>query len=438
MKIAVVGGGWAGLAAAVAGVQAGHSVTLLEANRQLGGRARALSAQQPDGSPTALDNGQHILIGAYTETLRLMQRVGVNLNTAVLRLPLNLQFPDGSGLCLPHDKRYLPSPLDALAGICQASGWDWRDKLSLLRAALGWQLAGFQCSPQQTVATLCRALSPRIQAQLIEPLCVSALNTPADRASGSVFLRVLRDSLFRPGHPGMRSSNLLLPRVDLGKLFPDAAAAWLGSHQAQVLVGQRVVQLNRLASGWQLVCYGEPAPGLVTFDHVILACPAQEAARLVAGPTPAWAAQAQALQYEAIATVYVNSALRLPAPMISLRSSPTEPAQFVFDRGQLGGPKGLLAFVVSASQGSKAQLEKQVLTQALALGWRGLVPLQTVVEKRATFACTPGLQRPPQQIASGLLACGDYVQGPYPSTLEAAVRSGVQAVQLIETGRTAR
>ena len=98
----------------------------------------------------------------------------------------------------------------------------------------------------------------------------------------------------------------------------------------------------------------------------------------------------------------------------------------MFDKGQLGGPRGLLAFVVSASEGERAVLEQQVCQQAAQqLGLPDLQPLQTVVEKRATFACTPGLQRPPMQIAPGLRACGDYVAGPYPATLEGAVRSGM-------------
>jgi hypothetical protein len=110
--------------------------------------------------------------------------------------------------------------------------------------------------------------------------------------------------------------------------------------------------------------------------------------------------------------------------------------------------------VVSASQGDKDQLQTQVLAQArqqLGLGTAGgavnenkagallqlrqvgqaMQVVQTVVEKRATFACTPGLQRPATLIAPGLLACGDYVQGPYPATLEGAVRSGQQAARLL-------
>jgi hypothetical protein len=98
----------------------------------------------------------------------------------------------------------------------------------------------------------------------------------------------------------------------------------------------------------------------------------------------------------------------------------------------------LLAFVVSASQGGREALQTQVLAQAQSqlggvLQGRTLVPIQTVVEKRATFACTPGLVRPAQHIAPGLVACGDYVDGPYPATLEGAVRSGCSILKTMET-----
>lgn len=145
-----------------------------------------------------------------------------------------------------------------------------------------------------------------------------------------------------------------------------------------------------------------------------------------------WATTAQALQFEAIATVYAHATnARLSQPMLALRSDAANPAQFVFDRGLLGGPQGLLAFVVSASAGERDVLQAQVLAQAHTQLGLALTPLQTVVEKRATFACTPGLLRPPLAIAPGLWACGDYVQGPYPATLEGAVRSGVAAAALL-------
>lgn len=436
-KVAVVGAGWAGMAAAIAHRQAGRQVTVFEAARIVGGRARAVPGVLLDGTAATLDNGQHILIGAYTESLRLMRLVGVDPTTALLRLPLTLQFPDGQGLHLPD----LPPPLDALLGIVRAKGWGWQDKIALLRTATAWQLRGFRCAPHTSVADLCAPLTPRLMAEFIDPLCVSALNTPAREASGQVFLRVLQDSLFS----GRGGSNLLLPRTDLGALFPEAAARWLLQQGGHVVTGQRVQRLVPLSSGrWQLAGATHGAEEADAFDHITLACPSWEAARLVEGlastaglaSAARWGATASALRFEAITTVYAHASnARLPLPMLALRNTAEHPAQFVFDRGQLDGQRGLLAFVVSASDGDRALIEQQVLQQAAAqLGLPGLRPVQTVVEKRATFACTPGLQRPAMQVLPGLTACGDYVDGPYPATLEGAVLSGTAVAACAAAG----
>lgn len=432
MKIAVIGAGWAGMAAAIAHAQAGHAVTVLEAARTVGGRARAVPTTLPDGTPATLDNGQHILIGAYTESLRLMRLVGVDTGTALLRLPLTLQFPDGTGLALPD----LSPPFDALLGIARARGWRWRDRLALLRAASGWQLGGFRCAAHTSVAQLCAGLPARLMAEFIDPLCVSALNTPAAKASGQVFLRVLQDSLFS----GRGGSNLLLPRTHLGALFPEAAARWLAEkYGGAIHTGQRVQGIAQQADGrWEVQGTDFPGP----YDHVTLACPPWEASRLIASATglaaahdaarQQWCAAADALRFEAITTVYAHgTGARLAQPMLALRNTAEMPAQFVFDRGQLDGLHGVLAFVVSASTGERAVVTGQVLQQAAAqLKQPALQPLQTVVEKRATFACTPGLSRPGMAVAPGLAACGDYVDGPYPATLEGAVLCGTAAAAL--------
>ena len=110
-KIAIVGAGWAGLSAAICATQAGHQVTLFEASRHWGGRARSLAVQGKN--EWMLDNGQHILIGAYHQSLRLMKSVGVQENLALWRLPLQLIKPDGTGLVLKN----LPFPLNLLWGI---------------------------------------------------------------------------------------------------------------------------------------------------------------------------------------------------------------------------------------------------------------------------------------------------------------------------------
>ena len=442
MKVAVVGAGWAGCAAAVEATQCGHQVTLFESARIAGGRARRVETTVA-GEPLQIDNGQHILIGAYAETLRLMTTLGVDTSTSLLRLPLRLQFPNGDGLSFPAWR--VPAAVQALIGILGARGWAWQDKWSLLRLARQWQAGGFECPAEMSVAALCSGLSPRAMAGLIEPLCVSALNTPAERASAQVFLRIAKDALFSQAG----ASDLLLPRTDLSTLLPDAALRWLTQRGPAPRLGLRVETLTRGSEGWRIgVRSSDVSSSNETFDAVILACPATEAARLVETVTlPAtlktetanWTARATSLQYEALATVYaqVDSATRntttasLSQPMLALPSRPEEPAQFVFDRGQLGGPTGLLAFVVSASQGDTTQISAQVLAQGQRQLCLPLEMLQTIVEKRATFACTPNLQRPAAQITPGLLACGDYIAGPYPATLEGAVRSGLNAAKLL-------
>ena len=428
IKVAIVGAGWAGMAAAVSACEAGHTVTVFEASRTLGGRARALQGALPDGTPITLDNGQHILIGAYTETLRLMRLVGLDPDALLLRQPLSLPFPDGTGLQTPAYATNWPAPFDAIAAITTARGWTWSERLSLIRASLGWQVKRFTCAPELSVAQLCERVAPRVLHELIEPLCVSALNTPASQASAQVFLRVMKDALF-----GVRGgSHLLLPRTDLSALFPVAAAEWVTQRGGQVHLGQRAGRLRWQAPHWLL---DDQA-----FDRVIWATFSSNAAlalveyvhtapESIASTIKTWAATTSAMRFEAIATVYAWAPqARLPHAMLALRNTPTAPAQFVFDRGQLGGPQGLLAFVVSASEGSREELQAAVLQQAkdqlATLGLPALQPVRTVVEKHATFACTPALHRPPQSIAPGLYAAGDYVQGPYPATLEGAVRSG--------------
>lgn len=418
-RIAVVGAGWAGLAAAVHAVHQGHQVDVFEAARMPGGRARSLEVPVPGAAPIVLDNGQHILIGAYTETLSLMQSVGVSPQRVLHAQPLRLLDAHGHGLALPA----WPAPLDAAWGIARAQGWSWRDKASLLGAALRWQRQGFRCDAACTVVDLCSDLRPRVLRELVEPLCVAALNTPIEQASGEVFLRVLRDALLGRGWGEWGGSWLLLPREPLGAIFPDAAAASLRDAGARLHLGHRVTALASAGSGWR-VEGGH-------FDAVIMAVASWDAVRLLEAadiPAHEWLVQARSLRHESIATVYASGGPRLPEPMLALSAGP---AQFVFDRGQLGGPDGLLAFVASASTGTRESLEAQVLAQAGAEGWHGLKVLQTVVEKRATFACTPGLQRPGLSIAPGLRACGDYVDGPYPATLEGAVRSALAVVEAL-------
>ncbi len=417
LHVAVVGAGWAGLAAAVEASRLGATVTLFEMAPTAGGRARGVVSHG-----AVLDNGMHICIGAYVETLRLMSALGVAESTAFLRMPLTLVDAAGRGL------RARPGP-PAIAfalAVLRRADWRWRDRLALLARAVRWQRDGFRCAATATVAGLCDDLSEPVRRDFIDPLCVAALNTPMAEASGQVFLRVLQDSLFS----GPGSADLLLPRASLSELVPAPALAALARSSVTIRLGHRVDQIERDGSGWRVDDVG--------VDRVVVAASATESARLVSPHAAAWADAAAALRYEPIVTVYARSeGCVLPEPMLALAADTNHPAQFVFDRGQLGGDAGLLAFVVSGAapwvERGAAATESAVFAQAAAeLGRHLGAPLQivrTMIEKRATFACVPGLKRPPMTIAPALFAAGDYIDGPYPATLEGAVRSGLAAAR---------
>jgi len=422
-KVAVIGGGWAGLAAAVELSAAGATVTVFEAAKQLGGRARRV-----DIHGHAIDNGQHILLSAYRETLRLMTTVGANPERLLKRLPLALRHPAaGFSLELPG----LPAPLHLAAGLLSAKGCSVCEKFSAVRFMLALRADHYRLATDCTVAELLdrHGQSGALRRFMWEPLCLAALNTPADRASAQIFANVLRDSL-----GGDRAdTELLLPTVDLGRIFPDAAAEFVTARGGRIMLSTRIEALDP-----SLEIESE------RFDHLILATAPQHAAALLEkhAETSLVAAQLADYDYEPIATLYAGypPEITLPCPMLGLESrAPGGLGQWVFDRGELTGMPGVMAFVLSAS-GVWDERDSESLMAALhgelenALGRKLPAALwhQLIRERRATFTCRPNLTRPTTQTAlRGLWLAGDYVCAGYPATLEGAVRSGVTAARRI-------
>ena len=444
---AVAGGGWAGFAAAVELVRAGHRVTVFEAARTLGGRARRVSF---DGRE--LDNGQHIMLGAYSESLRIMRAVGVDLRSAVLTLPLQMRYPPGGG-GMDFIAPRLPAPLHVGIALLRARGLAREDKMALARFTTTARWMDWRLNNDCSVAELLERFdqTPRLVALMWRPLCLAALNTPPERASAQVFLAVLRDSL------GARraASDMLVPRADLSALFPDAAAAWLHGKGNTIHPGAKVTAIRPVADGWTVEASGAAVGGDWSgqFDGVVLAAsPAASASLLAtlrdAGAAPGFAelaSQLEAFEPEPITTCYLQYApgTRLEIPFYALIDDPATQrwGQFVFDRGQLDAKQdGLFAVVISASSDA-ASLPQEALVAAVAAqlaadlarpelanpSWS-----KVITEKRATYACAPGLRRPPNETpAKGLVLAGDYTAGEYPATLEMAVRSGLQAARLL-------
>lgn len=413
LKVAVIGAGYAGMAAAVELAAAGHAVDVFEASRVAGGRARAA---QIEGF--TVDNGQHILVGAYSETLRLMRAVGVDPGRALKRTPLRFEFPGEFLMQAPH----LPAPLHTAFALLLAQGLDWREKLAAIRLMRGLQADDYRVAPDRSVnAWLDARKTPSRQRRLLwEPLCIAALNTPADRASAQVLANVLRDSL-----GGSReASDMLLPQVDLTALFPGPAAEFVRARGGGVRFGTRVARLRREADAWWIDADGP-------YRHAVLAVAPYHLGALL----PELAPEVAHFDWEPIVTSYFcyPAGLRLPQPMLGVDGGL---AQWLFDRGLLCGQHGLIAAVISA-RGRHLELPTAELEQAIHAEIARLVPglplplsVQTITEKRATFACVPNLRRPATRTAlPGLWLAGDYVAGDYPATLEGAVRSGVAAAR---------
>ena len=393
--VAIVGAGYAGMAAAVTLVLRGIRPTVFESGPVAGGRARRVVTQGVE-----IDNGQHILVGAYSELFRLMHLVGV-AGDAVLRLPLDLRYFDGFRL-----RARFPGSLGLLYALATAA-LPVAEKLSSVRFLRALQRAGFALEEDVTVEELLHRHGQhgKIGRYVWRPLCVSALNTPTDTASAQAFLVVVRDALF--GGPG--ASDLALPRVDLSKLFPEPAAAYVERHGGEVRLGSTVRDLDALRR---------------KYARIIVAVGPHQLKGLLPAGAPSYS-------YQPIYTCYLQyeQATRLPAPMLGMVDGLV---QWVFDRGALTGEHGRLACVISA-QGGHQELEHDAIAQRCHAELARLLPqlpqprwARVIAEKRATIACTPGAKSVRLEVP-GVTLAGDYLDPEYPPTLEAATRSGVRA-----------
>lgn len=427
-KIAVIGGGWAGCAAAVTLTQNGHQVSLFESAKTLGGRARGVGI-----NGLTVDNGQHILLGAYQQSLKLMKTVGVDLNAAFLRLPLQMIYPeheDGMHFIAPR----LPAPLHMLVALWRATGLRREDKLALARFSSAAHWMGWTLNTDCTVAELLQRFdqTDRLCRLMWNPLCIAALNTPAEQASAQVFLNVLRDSL----GASRAASDMLLPRLNLSALFPQKAAEFLQRHGADMVCSSAIKAIKKDgASQWIIESAQQNEQA---FDGVVIATDASNAQRLLSDAGTGMTLPP--LTYEAITSCYLQYApgTSLPRPMYALLDDPSQQrwGQYVFDRGQLHDDQsGLLAVVISSPE--EHQQDHQSLASAIArqladsfqrLELASPMWHQIITEKRATFSCTPALQRPSNSTGvPGLTLAGDYTQGDYPATLEGAISSGIHA-----------
>lgn len=428
--VIVVGGGWAGLTCAVELGMLGHPVTLLESARQLGGRARRVAFAEQ-----TVDNGQHIFVGAYHATLDLMQRLGLSLEQTLARQELDLSVQDSNRrqfqLRLPH----LLAPLNLLVGLVTSRGFSLRDRWHALGFGMRLFTNSLVSDEDISVADLLARThqSPNMITALWEPICLAALNTPIEEASAQVFNRVLHDSFCR----SHRDADMIIPRVDLGRLLPDAAFDFIEQHNGFVHLSQRASEL--LIEKRHIV-------GIKSEDrkyeaaHVVLAIP-PHACQPLLKTHPALhdiAYNLSGYDYQPICTVYLQfpDNVHSDRPMQGFLGTTT---QWIVDRRITGQP-GLMAVVISGP-GQHMQLANDELAahvqdelQEFFPHWPRASSVLVIKEKRATFNCRIGINslRPANRTpVRGLWLAGDYTNTGYPATIESAVISGQQTARQI-------
>jgi squalene-associated FAD-dependent desaturase len=407
VKVTVVGGGLAGLAAALDLVDAGHAVTVLEARPTLGGAVQTLPEREGDPEP-APDNGQHIGLGCFTEYLRFLDRIGEGGSFLRTRLALPVIAEDGAVAAIEP----------RLASLLRYRHLPARDRLRIPIVTARCRKA--RAEPGETFGALLRrfgasdAAIDRFWDVFIRP----ALNLPCDEVDAEAGLFTVRTALLGP----RANSDLVLPTRPLGRMHGDAAGEALEAAGATVHTDVRVASLDEIDA-----------------DAIVVAVPPGESARLLGEPEPA-------LEDSPIVSVHLwfDRAL-LDPPLAALLGSD---AHWVFDRGRLTGhapERGQYLTVVSSGVPELLEVRGRELVERVAgqlterLGEAELLWSRVSREPYATVALRPGTVRPGVETSRpGVVRAGTWTDTGWPATMESAIRSGRRAAQHILSSLSAR
>ena len=403
MKAAVVGGGLAGLSAALELVDAGHEVALYEARPTLGGAVQTLPRREGDPEPPP-DNGQHIALACFTEYVGFLERIGEANGVSRRRLELPVIDEQGRTAVIA------PSALALLRYRHVPFG----DRMRILRTLARWGDAGGR--------TFADALRARGQSELAidrfwDVFIRPALNLPSAEASGEAGDFTVRTALLGD----RRDSDLLLPTAPLGELHGEAAGRALAQAGAAVHTGARVESLDELQA-----------------DAVVVALPHRESARLLGEPEPA-------LEDSPIVSVHLwFDRELLPHPLAALLGSD---AHWVFDRGALTAhrpERGQYLTVVSSGAPELMELRGRELVDRIAgevtsrFGEAELLWSRVSREPAATIAVRPGSEQERRGVETArpnVTRAGAWTATGWPATMESAVRSGRAAARALTGAR---
>ncbi len=429
----VLGGGVAGIAAAVSLARNGLRPLLLESRPYIGGRARSF-VHEPSGD--VIDNGQHLMMGCYHRTFELLELLGTRSAVQLQRsLAVEFRDPDGSSdrLAAPAT---LPSPADVLVGMMRLKRITAAERLALLR--IGIALALGTPGSDETAATYLRrhGQTANLRRRLWDPIIIATLNLPAERASALLFARVMRLAFLGKG----TDSHLAFPTRGLSELFQPATS--LTEHSGgSVSIGTAITAVERHDEGY-VIRLKDREPILAR--QVISALPERalravlrqpELVSDVLGATPAF-------EYSPIVSLYLwynHNPASLPAFAAMIGTA----VQWMFNRRAIDGSRnekwpGLVSCTISAAVAESSTDADSIVARADAelqaafpeLAGAGLLGSLVLKERHATFAATPEAERArpmAQTAASGFFLAGDWTSTGLPATIEGAAQSGFTA-----------
>lgn len=423
-NIAIIGAGWAGLAAAMQ-LSAYAKVTVFEASKQAGGRARGLIAKNQNFEH--VDNGQHLLLGAYQQVLRLRQQSGVPEQQDTLRLPSQWHLLDGLDFTTPK----LPAPIHVFWGILSAKKWRFTDKKRFLldahalQRAVSW-LKNQDISVQAWLQQ--RQVPQKHIAEFWQPLVLATMNTPLEIASLRTLAVVVTEGMLNE----RQDSDFCLAQVNLQQWWVDPVCRYLRRHGVNLQLQTRVQNLQKDDDGHHWLVNGQ------CFDRVIVATAPYHVMDVLGEYASSVQTYFEQLTYSAITTVY----LRYPEPLTlphTIQGTAYGMSQWMIHRDKLNdNHRNEVAVVISVSE-QHENMTPQKWTDAIhqdLLQWQPDLPQpiasQVITEKRATAHAVVNRTLPSVAALNkqGVYLAGDYCHPHYPATLEGAVQSGQMAAAM--------
>jgi squalene-associated FAD-dependent desaturase len=397
---------------------------VLEAKARLGGRATSFADRD---SGVLVDNGQHVLLGCYTDTFAFLHEIGA-ADRVALQPQLAVTMVDGDGRLSRLVCPSLPAPLHLLAGVLEWDAIPWTDRLSVL--GLGRAIRQQLASPGETVENwlIRNGQTARLREMLWDPIALAALNQPPVRAAAPVFARVLAEMF----STNPRAAAIALPSMPLHEMYAEPARAYIERHAGEVRTGvparviledDRVAAVDAGHDRWRV-------------SRVISAVPWFAFADLFTDVPPPFAAiveRAQSLASSPIVTVNLwFDRPVLAEPFVGL---PRRAMQWVFDRGSYVSlvSSGADDILRRSNDELIAMAHGELLDAMPDIRAARLLRGGVIREPRATFSLAPGQPvRPSTETPiRGLYLAGDWIDTGLPATIESAVRAGHRAAHLV-------